>query len=115
MARPGELDRRIRLERANPNEDEMGGVADGGFTPLSTVWARKQDLGVSESFKADERAGTLVSLFVVRSSELTRSLTTQDQIVYRDEGYEITGIRETKEGRNNYLEIQTVVRTDGAQ
>jgi head-tail adaptor len=109
----GELDRRIRFERPNPAQDDMGGETDGGFTPLRTVWAKRTDLSAAESFKADERSGVVVVLFKVRSSELVRTITTADQITHNGAAFEITGIKETREGRNNYLEFSTVARIDG--
>jgi SPP1 family predicted phage head-tail adaptor len=112
MGRAGQLDRRIRIDRANIVQDEMGGMANGGFTPLTTIWARRTDLSAAESFKADEKSSTRITIFKVRSSKLIRDVTPKDKIYYNGHDYEITGIKETKEGRNNYLEFTTIVRND---
>lgn len=112
MGRAGELDRRIRIDRANASQDATGGETSGGFSPLATVWAKRTDLSAAEAFKADERASTRMTMFKVRSSVTTRNTTPKDQIHHDGQDYEITGIKETKDGRNNYLEFTTVVRND---
>lgn len=112
MGRAGDLDRRIRIDRANTIQDATGGETGGGFVPLATIWAKRSDLSATEAFKADERASTRVTIFKVRSSSVTRDVTPRDQIHNGGDDYEITGIKETKEGRNNYLEFTTVVRND---
>ncbi len=114
MGRAGELDRRIRFERQATGRDDMGGSTDEGWVPLTTVWAKRSDMSDGERFADDaERAATRVTVFKVRSSRVTRGVTPIDRIAYDDSDlYEITGIKETREGRNNYLEFTTVVRND---
>ena len=112
MSGAGDLDRRIRLERAQASRDATGGALDEGWTPLATVWAARADLSDGERFQADERAAIRLTRFTVRSSSITRDLTPADRVFHDDAFYEITGIKEIKDGRNNYLELTTVVRND---
>ena len=113
----GELDRRIRIEREQLGRDDMGGVSSEGWAPLGRPWASRADASDGERYAADEQAATRMTRFKVYSSRMTRDVTPKDRIVYRDavtgdQFYEITGIKETTEGRNRFLEFSTVVRTD---
>lgn len=117
MAGAGDLGRRIRFERESLGRDDMGGVTSEGWAPLGTVWANRADASDGETFKAEETAGTRVTRFKVRSSSMTRAVTTKDRIVFADriagdQLYEILGSKETAEGRNRFLEFSAVVRTD---
>lgn len=113
MGRAGTLDRRIRLDRPVGGQDATGGPVSGGFSPVATVWAGRKDKSASESMKAEQRSSEVVTVFRVRSSSITRKMTPEYQIFHENRNYEITGIVETSEGRNNYLEIMTVVIADG--
>lgn len=113
MGGAGDLDRLISVERANPGQDATGGVTAGGFSLVGVVWAKRQDLSASEAFKADEKAATRISLFKVYSSSVTRGVTPKDRINDHGDIYEITGIKETNDGRNRYLELTAILRNDG--
>lgn len=117
MAGAGDLDRRIRFERDQLGRDDMGGTTSEGWAPLGTVWANRADASDGETYKAEETAGTRVTRFRVRSSRMTRAVTTKDRISFRDaiageQLYEILGVKETTQGRNRFLEFSAVVRTD---
>lgn len=112
MAGAGDLDRRIRFERVSTVKDGMGGTAEDGWSPLGSVWANRADASDGERFAADEVSAVRMTRFKVRSSSLTRGVTPIDRIFFDKTHYEIQGIKETAEGRNNYLEFTTVVRND---
>lgn len=112
MAGAGDLDRRIRLERLVKGQDDMGGSTEDGWTLIARVWAARADLSDAERYAADEQAATRMTRFKVRSSSVTRSLSPADRLFHDGAFYEITGTKETTEGRNRYLEISTVMRAD---
>ena len=109
----GELDRRIRVEKSQTVRDEMGGEGEGAWGTHCTIWAKRSDSSDGEAFKAGEIAATRVTRWKVRSSSATRAITPAGFRIHADgDFYEITGIKETRDGRNNYLEITSVVRND---
>lgn len=113
MGRAGQLDRRVRIERANAGRDNLGGSTDQGWHPLGTYWAERMDASDAERFVAQEHAATRMTRFRIRSTAITRTVTPADRAVHDGDVYEIIGVKETKEGRNNYIEMTTVVRADG--
>lgn len=112
MAGAGDLDRRIRFERIKVARDDVGGVAADGWENLGTYWAKRTDMSDGERMAADERSAVRMTLFKVRSTEVTRGVTAKDRIWHDGAYYEISGIKETKEGRNNYIEVTAIVRND---
>lgn len=112
----GPLDLRARFERATPGRDALGGAANDGWQALGTVWAAKSDASDAERFAADQKTAVLTSRFVVRSSELTRSVTPADRLVIRahrqETAFEILGVKQTKDGRDRFIEITAIARVD---
>lgn len=109
----GELDQRIRFERVLSDRDDMGGRTEEGWFPLGPkCWAKRTDMSDGERFAAEEKAAVRMTRFVVRSSRMTRDVTARDRIVHKGVVYEITGAKETADGRFNYIEFTTVVRND---
>lgn len=80
------------------------------FTPGLTLWAAKKDATIGEKARAHEIAASLTTFFTVRSSSETRAIKAQDRLECDGVTYNIIGTREIK--RNEWLEIQTVVRND---
>jgi head-tail adaptor len=109
----GQLDQRIRFERVLSGRDDMGGVTEGGWFPLGPkVWAKRTDMSDGERFAADEKSAARMTRFVARSSRMTRDVTATDRIIHKCVIYEITGAKETADGRFNFIEFTTVVRND---
>jgi head-tail adaptor len=108
----GPLDKRIRIEEESATRDDMGGSADDGWVPLATLWAAREDAAGDERFAAAERSGVRSTTFRVRSSRLTRALTTAHRIFHNHAYYEIIGLGETTAGRNRFILITTTVRND---
>jgi SPP1 family predicted phage head-tail adaptor len=116
MAGAGPLDRRITIERATtvPNEFNepvetwvpLPGLTDG------KIWARREDVSDGEKFAAGQVGSALRSRFVVRSSTVTKTVTPVDRLNYDSAIWNIHGVKETKDGRNRFIEITAVRRTD---
>ncbi len=108
----GELDQRIRFERVLSGRDDMGGVTEQWFPLGSKVWARRTDMSDGGRFAADEKSAVRMTRFVARSSRMTRDVNAKDRIIHKGAVYEITGAKETADGRFNFIEFTTVVRND---
>lgn len=108
----GQLDRRVRLDRAVVTRDQFGGDARE-WVPIGTVWASRQDASDAEQMSASQVNAVKISRFVVRSSQMTRSITPQDRVFYDDVDWDIQGVKETRDGRLAFLEITAQRRVDG--
>lgn len=105
MARVGELDRRITIERAGETGRNPLNEIVEDWAPLTTIWSRREDASDGERMTAGQVGAFLISRFVVRSSSVTKTVTASDRISYDGAVWNITGIKETRDGRNQYLEI----------
>lgn len=113
MVAIGLLDQRISFERVLSGRDDMGGQTEEGWFPLGPkYWANRTDMSDGERIAADEKAAVRMTRFITRSSRMTRGVVATDRIVHKGTIYEITGAKETKDGRENFIEFTTVVRND---
>ncbi len=101
----GNLDRRVTILRYELAGDDGWGNPVPVYTPAETVWANRTDVSDSERVAAYGIVATLVSRFLVRSSEATRTIWTADRLSHDDKEWNITGIKEAKFGRHQFLEI----------
>jgi SPP1 family predicted phage head-tail adaptor len=112
MPGAGELDRRITIERVTSVPNSYNEPVETWST-LVTVWAQRKDVSDSEKFAAGEVGSALISRFVIRSSTITRTVTPIDRLSHDRALWNIQGVKETLEGRNQFLEITATRRTDG--
>lgn len=103
----GELDRRITIERATSVTDPASGEPILTWSTLATVWASRSDVTDGEKLAGGQVLATLVSRFVVRSTPITKASTPLDRLTHDGEVWEITGIKETRDGRNRFIEVST--------
>jgi SPP1 family predicted phage head-tail adaptor len=112
MVRAGDLDRRITLQRLSESGSNAFNEPVEVWTDLATIWARRADISDSERMAAGQVGAALTSRFVVRSSSITRTMTPADRIFYAGSVWNIFGIKETRAGRNQYLEITAAREAD---
>lgn len=98
------LDRRIVVSRAEMIDDGYGNVT-GEFVPLGTFWAHRADVSDSEKVAAASVESTITTRFTVRSTEATRAITPADRIQHAGQDFNITGRKESKEGRFQFIEL----------
>lgn len=86
-------------------------MVPGAPYPVGTVWAARRDISDGERFKAGELASELVARFVVRSTELSRSITPKD-LLQQEPGapLQIVGVKIIRDGA--LVEITTAERSD---
>lgn len=109
----GDLDRRITFERLDAAAGKTAyNEQREVWTPVVTVWARKNDASDGEAFRALEVGAQLTTRFLIRYSTIALTLTPKDRIRYKTDLYNITGIKEPVGTRNQWLEISAVARAD---
>lgn len=104
----GRLDRRITLRRKVDTNTALG--VTEAWSDLATIWAGRKDVSDGEKTAAGMVMASIVSRFVVRSSELTRGLTAKDQLIEGGKTFRVIGIKELD--RRGYLEITAEARAD---
>lgn len=108
----GSLDRRIVIERETVQARNAMNELVTVWSTLATVSARKRDFSDGEAREAGQVASHLTSRFVIRNAGPAASITPKDRINYAGSLWNITGVRETAEGRDRFLEITAVRGTD---
>jgi len=105
------LDRKIQVRRYTEEDDGFGMVkvwADHG----DPLWAHRADVSDGEKFAAAQVQATVTTRFTVRSSEFSRDINPRDRIQHDGLEFNITGAKETKEGRLQFIELTASARTD---
>ncbi|KQY18162.1 hypothetical protein ASE23_15705 [Rhizobium sp. Root73] len=105
MTATGDLDRRITIRRMmeigrDPFNEPIYEVAD-----LLTAWASRTDVSDAERYAAATTGNVLLSRFVIRSSEIARTLSHTDTLVHEGIEWNIDGIKEARDGRRRFIEI----------
>lgn len=101
----GELDRRVTILEYSWDETDEYGSPIISYTPIGTVWAKRTDLSDSERVAAYGIVASIVTRFIVRSTELTRSINPADRLDHDGKEWNITGIKEAKFARHQFLEV----------
>jgi head-tail adaptor len=99
----GELNRRVRVLRAEQIDDGMASVP-GPHAEIGKRWAKKTDVSDAERVRASQAGMTVTTRFLVRSDALTRSIGGSDRLECEGTTYEVTGAKEWG-GRNVGVEI----------
>lgn len=106
------LDRKITILRSELIDDGFG-MSPGPFVPLgSPIWAHRHDITDGEKWAAHQVQATVTTRFTVRSSEFSRDINPKDRINHAGQDFNITGVKESKEGRFQFIELTASARTD---
>lgn len=100
-AHPGQLDRRIEIQRATGAKDSAGyGQLVEDWETLYCCWAKLENplAGNTEKIFGDLETAVTRALFTIRYRD---GLTEKDRIVYNSQNYDIMNIHEI--GRRAYL------------
>ena len=105
MVAIGELDRRVTLQVYEAVGQTPHGHNIWDWVDRDEVAAKRTDLTDTEkqSYGINFREST--SRFIIRSTQFTRTLRTSDRLRVGDWIWEIMGIKETRHGRNRFLEL----------
>lgn len=108
----GDLDRRIRIERATLSVGGDYNEPQELWVMVVTVWAKRHDASAAEAYRAQEVGAQISTRFTVRYSSIVDTLTPKDRIVFDGKIFNITAIREPTGTRNQWREIDAVARAD---
>lgn len=111
MPGAGDLDRRITIQRYDSSATDDFNEPIGAWTDYTTVWAKRSDppdRARAEVLQAGQIGSSLMSRFVVRSSSKTRTVTPVDRLSYDGAIWNIKNVKETSEGRRQFIEITAV-------
>jgi len=111
MAGAKKLDRRIVIERYTSS---MNGFNEPqlSWSTFATVWANYSALSDGEKISSGQVNSALSARFLVRSSSETKTVNTKDRLSFESGTWEITGVKESAEGRNRYIEIIATRQSD---
>ncbi len=105
MTQPGDLNKKISIERNTPTRDELNAEV-AAWAEHAAPWAKVADLSsreIHQYFEAEQIQSKKVTRFTVYRSSETDSVTGEDQIVYRSKNYKILTTRDTDDER--FIEI----------
>lgn len=105
------LDRRIQFRRYTETQGPFGTVEEWIDHGLQ-VWAHRSDIKDSEKIQAGQVLATLTTRFTVRSSEFTRDINAKDRIKHAGLTFDIQGVKESADGRLQFLELTASARAD---
>lgn len=103
----------MAFERLQP------GAANGFNEPaelwveIGRAWAERADVYDTERIAAGDEYSSLRARFFVRSSALTRGLSSMDRLLADGRQWEIRGVKEAKGKRHELIEITAVTRSGG--
>ncbi|MDN5928709.1 MAG: phage head closure protein [Hyphomicrobiales bacterium] len=109
MTAAGDLDRRVVIERYEVTGSDGAGGTIKDWVPLATVSASRSDVKDTERVAYGGIVSELVSRFVIRNAGAAAGVTPADRLAYDGKTWEILGVKETKQGRNRFLEITAKV------
>lgn len=109
MTAVGDLDRRITIERAAIVGDDGFGNPVYDWQPLAIVAASRVDISDAERAAYGGISATLRTRFVVRDGGAAGTVNPADRLSYDGKTWNITGVKETRDGRNRFLEISAAV------
>lgn len=107
----GELDRRIVLQRATRGAADWAGHEAETWGTLATVWAKYVPVSDGEKVAAGQREAALMARFVIRHSSTVADLDAKDRVSFGGL-WNILGVKETPDGRNRFIEITAVRKSD---
>lgn len=109
----GRMDRRIKLLRAETNENSLGEAVPTQWGELATVWASVRPAPGRERFASAEVAAEALTIFGIGYSSKVAGLNPKDRIEYplgSGKNYDILAVVEI--GRRDGLEITASHRGD---
>lgn len=111
MPGAGNMDRRIVIQRATVTQNALNEDVQSWAT-YATVWASRKDVSDGEKLAGGQIGASLSSRFVIRSNATTKAIKPSDRVSYDGAIWSIFGIKETTEGRNQFLEITAAKDAD---
>lgn len=107
--KPGEMDRRITIQRYSDTYDDHGGLVMD-WADLALVWAKYTPISDSEQWRAASVEASATARFLIRYSSTVSDVGPKDRVIFEGDAYGIRGVKEV--GRREGLEITVEGRRD---
>ena len=104
MARTGQLDRRITIQRASRTRNAVGELIDTWST-FAEAWAYKRDVRAGQRVAADQVVADIDTVFTIR---YRAGVTPDMRVAYGGLVYDIKGVAEL--GRREWQELSCTAR-----
>lgn len=111
MTSAGDLDRSIVIQRSTVMANSLNEPIET-WADFATLRAKRSDVADGEKFAAGQVGAFAMSRFVIRHSTITKGIKPVDRVSYAGAVWNIKGIKETKDGRNRFLELTCVKDAD---
>lgn len=105
MTTGSDLDRRVTIERRVVVGDDGYGGHIVEWQALATVAASRHDVSDSERFAYGGIVSDTLRRFTIRASGPQAGVNSVDRLRYGGKVWNIIGVKETRDGRNRFLEI----------
>ena len=99
----GDLDRRVRFERATAADDGFSSDVPASWAAIATVWASVLPLSDGEKWRAGSVGATVSHRIKVRYSSVLAGLKASDRAIFEGRTLEIGAPKEV--GRREFLEM----------
>lgn len=110
---PEDFDRKIELQRKSTTQDDYGSevvtwasIAPGG------IWASYKPVSDGEKLSAGEVSSALSARFTIRYDSAWSDVSTLDQLVFEGKTFDIWGVKESSDGRRQFIEITAARRSE---
>lgn len=101
----------LTRDGARTGEDEYNAPIYGAPVSFDRL-AERKDVSDGERFAAGQVGASLMTRFVVLSDADTRGVTPVYRLTHDGATWNILGTKETKDGRNHFIEITAVRRAE---
>lgn len=105
MMGASKLDRRIIVERYTETGRDPFNDPIMGWAPITTISAKRHDVSDVEKFAAGQIGAAISSRFIVRDHGEASTVSPVDRLSHDGKTWNITGIKETRDGRHRFIEI----------
>lgn len=106
-------DQLVTLQRFSETSCTALNEVVGSWQALCQVWANRRDSSDTERLAAGAEGSAVVTRFVVRSNQITRSLTPKDRVWDGTRAWNVKGVANGSAGRHRTVEILAVADSRG--
>ena len=110
-----DFDRKITLERFTSTTAPGSGEQVKTWAtlgPAGGIWANRRDVSDSERVASSEVAAEITTRFTIRYDSAWSDLSPLDRLAHEGRTYEIAAVKESTQGRRQFLEISARARAD---
>lgn len=110
-----DMDRKVVLQRFTSTTEPGSGEQVKTWAPLGPaggIWANRKDVSDSERVASSEVAAEMTTRFTIRYDSAWADLSPLDRLTHEGRTYEIAAVKESTQGRRQFLEISARARAE---